>query len=170
VGDVDDGGGGGIPIEHRSFLPPIPGRARAQVGARLQHTLTELIQLALVGRQLHWNAVGPRLRALQLELDECVDAWRSLADAVAERLVTIGVPTDWQATAIIEATTAPVPRGVIHHDDAARALALLLAEVTERIRERLAVLEELDAVSQGTLVDVAGTLEQHLWMLQAQLP
>ena len=73
---------------------PIAGQARVEAGNHLQATLVALIALSLIGKQLHWNIVGPGFRELHLELDEFVDSWRELLDEVAEREVAIGVSPD----------------------------------------------------------------------------
>ena len=46
-----------------NHLPPLGAHVREEVGHELQATLVELIDLALVGKQLHWNLVGPLFRA-----------------------------------------------------------------------------------------------------------
>ena len=58
---------------------------REAVGHELETTLHELVDLSLIGKQLHWAVVGPLFRPLHLHLDELVDSWRELSDAVAER-------------------------------------------------------------------------------------
>ena len=60
------------------------------IGRELQATLHDLVNLALIGNQLHWAVVGPLFRPLHLQLDELVDSWRELADAIAERAVALG--------------------------------------------------------------------------------
>jgi starvation-inducible DNA-binding protein len=87
-----------VPAAH---LPPLGDRAREEVGGELQATLIELIDLALVGKQLHWSVVGPLFRPLDLQLDELIDAWRELGDAVAERAIAIGYWPDGQADAVV---------------------------------------------------------------------
>ena len=59
--------------------------------------LVELIDLALVGKQLHWNVTGPLFRPLHEQLDELVDSWRELSDVVAERAVALGYSPDGQS-------------------------------------------------------------------------
>ena len=86
-----------------SHLPPLDAHDRDAVGSELQATLVDLIDLALVGKQLHWSIVGPQFRALHLQLDELVDSWRALSDDVAERAVAIGEFPDGQADAIVAA-------------------------------------------------------------------
>lgn len=68
--------------------------ARQVVGEALQGTLVDLLGLSLIGKQAHWNIVGPRFRSIHLQLDEVVDTARTYADTVAERAATLGVPPD----------------------------------------------------------------------------
>ena len=70
--------------------PPLGTHEREEIGRELQETLVELIDLSLLGKQLHWTVVGPHFRSLHLQLDELVDSWRELADTVAERAVALG--------------------------------------------------------------------------------
>src|SRR4051794_11845473 len=70
------------------------------VGQELQATLHELIDLAVIGKQLHWWIVGPLFRPLHLQLDELVESWHELSDAVAERAVALGFVPDGQASAV----------------------------------------------------------------------
>jgi starvation-inducible DNA-binding protein len=62
---------------------------REAVGHELETTLHELVDLSLIGKQLHWAVVGPLFRPLHLHLDELVDSWRELSDTVAERAVAL---------------------------------------------------------------------------------
>src|SRR5260221_13154728 len=88
--------------ETKTHLPALGEHARGEAGHLLQLTLVELIALSLVGKQLHWNAVGPGFRDAHLQLDELVDEWHELADAVAERAVAIGLPPDGLDQDLIE--------------------------------------------------------------------
>lgn len=65
------------------------------VGADLQAALVELVDLALVGKQAHWNVTGPQFRSVHLELDEIVALARASSDRVAERIATVGVVAGW---------------------------------------------------------------------------
>src|ERR671924_2439172 len=73
---------------------------REAVGHELEVTLHELVDLSLIGKQLHWAVVGPLFRPLHLHLDELVDSWRELSDTVAERAVALGFVPDGQAKAV----------------------------------------------------------------------
>ena len=82
---------------HATHVPPLGAHVREDVGNHLQDTLVELIDLSLLGKQLHWSVVGPNFKPLHEHLDELVDSWRDMADTVAERAVAIGYLPDGQA-------------------------------------------------------------------------
>jgi starvation-inducible DNA-binding protein len=154
-----------------THLPPLGSHDREEVGLQLQETLLALVDLSLVGKQLHWSVVGPLFRPLHLQLDELIDSWRELADTVAERAVTIGFWPDGQAAAVLAGSElASVERGAIEDKAVVRELARRLAEVAERTRARMDRLGELDIASQDVLIEVVRALEQQLWMIRAQLP
>ncbi|MGD0198458.1 MAG: DNA starvation/stationary phase protection protein [Solirubrobacteraceae bacterium] len=153
-----------------THLPPLGGHERDEVGRQLQATLVELIDLSLVGKQLHWSVVGPNFRSLHLQLDELVDSWRDLSDTVAERAVAIGISPDGQASAIVEAAerSAITPGAILDHEVVSE-LIRRVAEASERTRTRAERIAELDLASQDVLVDVLRALEQQQWMLRAQI-
>src|SRR5437764_1330345 len=85
---------------HATHLPALGTHQREEVGQQLQAMLVELVDLSLLGKQLHWTVVGPLFRPLHLQLDELVDSWRELSDTVAERAVAIGFLPDGQSGAV----------------------------------------------------------------------
>src|SRR5438067_1590144 len=116
-----------------------------------------------LGKQLHWSVVGPLFRPLHLHLDELVDSWRSLADAVAERAVALGYFPDGQVDAISAGSeVARLERGPIEDEMVVRELVGRLAEVAERARGHMQRLGELDVASEDVLVDVVRALEEQL--------
>jgi starvation-inducible DNA-binding protein len=154
-----------------SHLPTIDPHLRGEAGRELQATLLDLVDLALTGKQLHWSVVGPNFRALHVHLDELVEQWHDLADAVAERAVAIGTFPDGQAGAVAaRSITRPVEPGAIEDQAVVRELAHRIAEVSELARARMDRMGELDAASQDVLIEVVRALEEHQWMVRAQLP
>ena len=154
-----------------THLPSIDPHQRQEAGRELQATLVDLVDLSLVGKQLHWSVVGPAFRPLHLHLDELVDSWRDLADTVAERAVAIGSVPDGQATAVAARSEGKaLPVGAIQDHEVVRELAHRIAEVSELARARMDRLGELDAASQDVLVAVVRALEEQQWMVRAQLP
>src|SRR5437870_11466575 len=77
-------------IATEAHLPALDHHRREEVGRELQATLVELIDLSLIGKQLHWNIFGRPFKPLHEHLDELVDSWRELSDTVAERAVALG--------------------------------------------------------------------------------
>ena len=150
-------------------LPALGPHIRDEVGHELQATLIDLVDLSLVGKQLHWTVVGPNFRPLHLHLDQLVDSWRELSDTVAERAVAIGFMPDGQAQAIASGTElAPVERAALEDHAVVREATHRIADVSERVRARMDRLGELDAASQDVLIEVVRALEEQQWMLRAQ--
>jgi starvation-inducible DNA-binding protein len=157
---------------HSTHLPALgEPHQREEVGQQLQATLVELIDLSLLGKQLHWSVVGPLFRPLHQQLDELIDSWRELADTIAERAVAIGFFPDGQSATVVRDTPVQgVERGELEDHVVVRELTGRLAEVSERARERMDRLGELDAASQDAVIEVVRALEQQLWMIRAQFP
>src|ERR671935_3323014 len=88
------------PVAQEAHLPALEHQGREEVGRELQATLLELVDLSLIGKQLHWNIFGRPFKPLHEHLDELVDSWRELSDTVAERAVALGCVPDGQAAAV----------------------------------------------------------------------
>ena len=154
-----------------SHLPALGTHVRDEVGGALQATLLELLDLSLVGKQLHWSVAGPLFRPLHLHVDELIDSWRELADTVAERAVAVGFWPDGQADAIAAASErVKVAPGAVEDRAVVRELVARVGAAAERARERMDRLGELDLASQDVLIEVVRALEEQLWMIRAQLP
>jgi len=153
----------------QSHLPSLGEHQREEVGNQLQATLVELVDLALVGKQLHWTVTGPLFRPLHEQLDELVDAWRALSDVVAERAVAIGYFPDGQSATVASSSgLGQLERGETEDHVVVREMSGRVADVAERIRERMDRLGEIDAASQDVLIEVVRALEQQLWMIRVQ--
>lgn len=156
--------------ETTANLPALGEHAREETGRLLQLTLVELIALSLIGKQLHWNIFGVGFRDVHLQLDELVDEWHELADTVAERAIAIGFPADGRApTVVAQGELDPVEPGPTKVADVIRQLTHRVAEVDERVRERLERMGEIDLASQDVLIEVTRALEKQLWMIRSQI-
>lgn len=154
-----------------SHMPAImEPHEREALGHELEATLHDLVNLSLIGKQLHWAVVGPLFRPLHLQLDELVDSWRDLSDVVAERAVALGYVPDGQAQAVATGSDiGPVSRTSIEDHAVIWELTNRIAMVSERARTRMDRLSELDVGTQDVLIDVVRKLEEQQWMLRAQL-
>lgn len=155
----------------QAHLPALGEHQRDEVGNQLQMTLVELVDLSLLGKQLHWSVTGPLFKPLHEQLDELVDSWRALADVVAERAVALGHFPDGQSTAVAASTELrKVDAGPLEDHVVVRELTDRVANVAERVRERMDRLGEIDAASQDVVIEVLRELEKQLWMIRAQFP
>src|SRR5437588_9728798 len=102
-----------------AHLPALDEHHRGEAGRELQATLVELIDLSLIGKQLHWNIFGRPFKPLHEHLDELVDSWRDLSDTVAERAVALGFAPDGRvATVSGESEIGAVDAGALDTDRA----------------------------------------------------
>src|SRR5690349_25051576 len=102
-----------------AHLPALDGHHRGEVGHELQATVVELIDLSLIGKQLHWNIFGRPFKPLHEHLDELVDSWRELSDTVAERAVALGFSPDGQSGTVSQHSDInPLDTGFLDTDTA----------------------------------------------------
>ena len=142
---------------------------REAIGNELQAALTVLIDLSLLGKQAHWNVIGPHFRSLHLQLDEMIDAWREAADAVAERAVALGHAPDGRAATVAgRSGLTPLPDGPIADHEVVAAFTRLLTEAVGTIRDRMDPIEDVDTVTADLLHGVVAGLEENLWMVRVQ--
>ena len=149
--------------------PTLRHADREALGAELQGVLTVLIDLSLLGKQAHWNVIGPNFRPLHLQLDEMIDAWRSASDAVAERSVALGhAPDGRAATVAARSELATLPEGPLADRDVVASFTRLLTDAVGAIRNRMDRIEDVDTVTADLLHGVVAGLEENLWMVRVQ--
>ncbi|MFC4035111.1 Dps family protein [Streptomyces polygonati] len=148
---------------------PLPQQAVKTVGDALQGALVDLLDLSLVGKQVHWNIIGPRFRSIHLQLDEVVTAARAASDNVAERASALGISPDGRAgTVSASSGVETVTDGWIKDVDAVEVMVAALASVITRMRERIEATDKPDPVTQDLLIGITAELEKQHWMFQAE--
>jgi starvation-inducible DNA-binding protein len=151
-------------------VPGLTTKEGASVAQALQQRLNAYNDLHLTLKHAHWNVVGPNFIAVHLMLDPQVEAVRGFADAVAERIATLGsspqgtpgaivAQRDWDDYSIGRA-------GAIEH---LGALDLVYAGVIASTRKVAAEVEETDPVTNDLLIGQLGQLEQFQWFIRAHL-
>lgn len=156
-------------IVSQDHHPTLRHEDRAAIGAELQAVLVTLTDLALLGKQAHWNVVGPSFRPLHLFLDELIDAWRLAADGVAERAVALGVQPDGRSATVAARTILPqLPEGQLLDQDVIAAFTRVLTDAIGDVRTRMEKLEDVDTVTADLLHGVVAGLEENLWMIRVQ--
>lgn len=142
---------------------------RDALGTSLQAVLVDLTDLALAGKQLHWNVIGPHFRPLHLQLDDLVESARDLGDQVAERARALAWAPDGRRGTVAATSSLPeVPDGEIADVAVVELVTGLLVQAIGTTRTAMAQASEYDAVTEDLLHQVAQTLEEHAWMFSAQ--
>lgn len=140
-----------------------------QVTSLLQDNLTNLIDLALLMKQAHWNVFGPNFRSIHLHLDEIIAVVRTASDDVAERIVALGIPADGRSSKVAEdSDLKSYPDDFVDVQSTIANVADAMKTSIEGLRAAIEKLGELDPISEDLLIGVSGAMEKQLWMLQAQ--
>lgn len=148
---------------------PLGDAERESTGAVLQATLVDLIDLSLIGKQAHWNVVGPNFRSAHLQLDELVTAARQYVDEVAERANAIGVSPNGKTKTVLESSGLPeYPDNWQPVEKTVATIVSTLGELIKRLRKRIDETDKADLVTQDLLIQIAAELEKQHWMWQAQ--
>ncbi|CAN5239490.1 DNA starvation/stationary phase protection protein [soil metagenome] len=154
-----------------SFTVPGMSRSEArQVATLLQDRLNALTDLHLTLKHVHWNVVGPHFIAVHEMLDPQVAAVRLMADAVAERIATLGGEPIGVPGALVRARSwddYSINRaGAIEH---LAALNLVYDGVIADHRGAIEETEEPDPVTQDMLIGQSAQLELFQWFVRAHL-
>jgi starvation-inducible DNA-binding protein len=148
--------------------PTLRHEERAALGSVLQAQLIDLIDLALLGKQLHWNMTGPGFQPLHEHLDVLVAQWQERSDETAERARALGIAPDGQArTVAAQSQLAGVEPGEIRTDAVVQTLIDALDEVITRARERMEQAAEYDTVTEDLMIATVAVLEKQRWMIVA---
>ena len=144
--------------------------ASAALSDNLQRVLTDLIALELVGKQIHWNIVGPNFRDVHLNLDEVVDIARAGSDEVAERMRAINaVPDGRPATVAADATVPSLPKDEITVSEGVAYVVSAIEAVVATLRGVDEDVDSEDPTSSSIVEDLIGKLEQQAWFLSAEV-
>ena len=135
-----------------------------------QRVLVDLIALELVGKQAHWNIVGPNFRDVHLNLDEVVDIAREGSDEVAERMRAINAVPDGRPATVSAATTVPAaPEGEILTSEGVAYIVSAIEAVVATLRGVDEDVDSEDPTSSGIVEDLIGKLEQQAWFLSSEV-
>jgi starvation-inducible DNA-binding protein len=148
--------------------PTIRHEERVALGSLLQGELIDLIDLALLGKHVHWNLTGPGFQELHEHLDVLVSEWQERGDATPERGRALGVAPDGQSRTVGEhSQLAEVPPGEVRTEAAVATLLTALDETITRARERTEQAGEYDAVTEDLMIQTVAVLERQRWMIAA---
>ena len=135
----------------------------------LQQSLVDLVDLALLLKQAHWNVIGHNFRSVHLQLDEIIATVRTASDEVAERMSALGISPDGRAETVAQqSNVARYPDSFQDVSSTVTTVADAMQTTIEGIRQAIEKLGDLDPISEDMMIGISGPLEKHLWMVQAQ--
>jgi starvation-inducible DNA-binding protein len=154
----------------RSYNPAgVSTETAAKVIEVLQERLNAYNDLHLTLKHVHWNVVGPSFIGVHEMIDPEVDQVRLNADAVAERIATLGGSPRGTVGAIVKTRDwddYPLGRALVPDH-----LAGIDREYDRVIADNRAAIEavEDDLVTQDLLIGQTGALEKFQWFVRAHL-
>ncbi|WP_431711928.1 Dps family protein [Glutamicibacter uratoxydans] len=143
--------------------------ATAELRDSLQLVLVQLLDLQLVGKQIHWNVVGPNFRDLHQNLDEIVDIARRGSDEIAERMRAMHVTPDGLVGTIGKYTELDQPtNGEILTTTAIDIVVKALESTVGVMRKVHDPVDEADPTTADILHEYIAALEQQAWFISAE--
>ncbi|TQL67785.1 starvation-inducible DNA-binding protein [Nocardioides albertanoniae] len=151
-------------------VPGLDEGAATRIIDLLQSRLHATNDLQLTLKHVHWNVVGPHFIAVHQMIDPQVDAVRDMADALAERIATVGgAPRGTPGALVKERTWNEYSIGRATTQEHLAALDLTYQGVIGSYREAIDTLEQLDPVTQDILISQTEQLELFHWFVRAHL-
>jgi starvation-inducible DNA-binding protein len=136
----------------------------------LQQRLHAANDLHLTLKHVHWNVVGPQFIAVHEMIDPQVDEVRAMADALAERIATLGgAPRGTPGTLVAERAWDDYAVGRAGTQDHLEALDVVYRGVVTSYRDAIEELDKLDLVTQDLLIGQTEKLELFHWFVRAHL-
>ncbi|WP_441959196.1 Dps family protein [Mycolicibacterium houstonense] len=144
-------------------------QATPEFGGHLQQVLVDLIELALQGKQAHWNVVGTNFRDLHLQLDELVDFAREGGDTIAERMRALDAVPDGRSDTVAATTTLPEFPG--YERGTGEVVDLITARIYATVGTLRGVHDAVDAEDPTTadiLHQLIEGLEKLAWLIKSE--
>ena len=144
-------------------------KASPTLTANCQAVLVDLIELHVQGKQAHWNIVGTNFRDLHLQLDEIIEAARTFADEMAERMRALHALPDGRSSTVSKSTSlAEFPAGLINTKDAIDKIVAALDAAVGTMRKVHDEVDEEDPTTADLLHAFIAKFEQFAWMVNAE--
>ena len=142
----------------------------AAVAQFLSPVVVDLVALGVDGKQAHWHVRGPGFIAVHELLDLIVAHAYEFADTAAERVVALGLPLDARIKTVGSANTLPaLAPGFQQIEPTIEHMIAAIDATLETVRTAIDELDDLDAVSQDVVIEIARGLEKDRWLLFAHV-
>lgn len=132
--------------------------------------LAAAIDLTSQIKQAHWNVRGPGFYALHTLFDKVAETIETYADALAERIGTLGETAHGTIAQAAKRTfLIPYPLGIANESEHVFAVSSALAAFSQSVREAVAQATELgDAATADLYTEILRGTEQQLWFVESQ--
>ena len=157
-------------IAPHTSVPGLSDDAAASVICSLEDRLAGTLDLQLVLKHIHWNVVGPNFIAVHEMLDTQVEAARTMSDAIAERIATLGGTPQGTPGSIVETRTwddYSIGRGSVGEHLA--ALDSVYDGMIADHRTALAEAGKLDPVTEDMLIGQTAEMELFQWFVRSHI-
>jgi starvation-inducible DNA-binding protein len=146
----------------------IPEEARKDISDGLARLLADTYTLYLKTQGYHWNVNGPMFRNLHLMFEEEYMDLRDAADAIAERILSLGNPAPASYAEFGRLASVTDEEGVPEAMDMVRRLVEGHETIIRTARGVVAAAEEAGDVATADLVTSRIEIhEKTAWMLRA---
>lgn len=145
--------------------------AAEKMAAILQERLSSLIDLSLTLKHVHWNVIGTGFIAIHEMMDSQADAVRTMVDAVAERITTLGGVAGGLASQVVDMRAAEVEYALGRAPVAAHlgALDKVYGRIGAGHREAIEQVSAMDPITEDLLIAHTAQLEMNHWFIRAHL-
>lgn len=137
----------------------------------LNARLADLIDLALIIKQAHWNLKGPQFIGVHEMLDGFRTSVDGFVDTAAERAVQLGGTAFGTVQTVAQSSScAPYPTDIYKIADHITALIERYAVVANNVREAITITAEAgDDDTADLFTEVSRGLDKDLWFLEAHV-
>ena len=143
--------------------------ASTTLASNLQSVLVDLLDLAIQGKQAHWNVVGRNFRDTHRQLDEIIDDARTFSDTIAERMRALHAVPDGRSATIAKTSSLPeFPAGEVSTTETIDLVTARLEAAVGTARDVHDAVDEEDPTSADLLHAIIERLEQFAWMVSAE--
>jgi starvation-inducible DNA-binding protein len=149
----------------------LPAHLRDSIVPMLNQQLADTYDLYSQVKQAHWNVKGMQFVQLHLLFDTLAASLLDFGDSIAERVTALGGTAKGTARIVAAQSQLPeFPVEIVSGKQVVEVLAQRYGAYASSSRAAIDTATEYgDLVTADLFTEVSGTVDKHLWMLDAHL-